>query len=56
MSENDERVYASVSEDMKTQIRVEAAKRDMSMSELLGEILEDEFDPEGNPKQPMTAD
>jgi plasmid stability protein len=56
MSEETERVYATVSEDLKKKVRVKAAKRDMSMSELLGEILEEKFGSEGNPKSPMTAD
>ena len=54
MGAKEERVYASVSEDLKKEIRVEAAKRDMSMSELLREMLEDEFG-EGNRKTVATA-
>jgi hypothetical protein len=53
MSEDPPRVYATVSEDLKREIRVEAAKRDMSMSQLLGKILEEEFGAEGNPNPAM---
>jgi HPt (histidine-containing phosphotransfer) domain-containing protein len=40
----DERIQTSVCEDVKTDFRVEAAKRDMDMSELLRELIHDFLD------------
>jgi len=40
----DERIQTSVSENVKTDFRVEAAKRDMDMSELLRELVHDFLD------------
>jgi plasmid stability protein len=50
MADKDERVYASVDEEFKRKLRIEAAKRDMSMSQLVRQILEEEFDDSGNPR------
>jgi len=58
MADDKKRIGFDVPEELKREIRVEAAKRDMHMSELLREILHEEFEvsPEGNPETPMAAD
>jgi predicted DNA binding CopG/RHH family protein len=56
MSQRDERVSTSVTPEFKQQIRMEAAKRGMTMSELVREVLEKEFAPaEGNQSRAPTA-
>jgi len=59
----EERLATSVDEETKTDFRVEAAKRDMDMSELLRELVHDFLEEEeseaesGNSKRMMqTAD
>lgn len=58
--ERSERIATSVTPEMKTQFRVEAAKRDMDMSELLRLIIQEwlaEEAGEGNVNRTMaTAD
>lgn len=54
----DDRIAVTMPEDLKRKIRIEAAKRDMSMAELAREILEEEFCA-GNPtgaRMMVTAD
>lgn len=49
MSEEfEERLTASVSPELKRKVRVEAAKRDMTMSEFVREVLESKF---GEPEE-----
>lgn len=48
MSEKSERISTSVEDDFKKALRIEAAKREMSMSELVREILEENFDPQAS--------
>jgi plasmid stability protein len=56
MADDKKRIGFDVPEELKREIRVEAAKRDMPMAELLREILQEEFDgTEGNPKTMPTA-
>jgi len=56
MTDKTERISTSVDEEFKRHLRIEAAKRDMTMSELVRELLEKEFDYQGNPKTQLTAD
>ena len=51
-----ERIAVTMDRDMKQRIRVEAAKRDMSMAELAREILEEEFGPGNRKAMTVTAD
>jgi len=53
MSEKTEKLGVGLTEEEKHKIRVEAAKRDMSMSELAREILLAELD---IPKEPEESD
>ena len=59
MSEKTEKLGVGLTKEEKKQFRIEAAKRDMSMSELAREILLSELegtDDEGNPNPtPATA-
>jgi plasmid stability protein len=58
MTEKTEKLGVGLTEDEKKRFRVEAAKRDMSMSELAREILLEgleEMDDEGNPNPPLTT-
>jgi len=58
--DRDEKLATNITEEKKRQFRVEAAKRDMNMSELLREIIDeflDESDSEtesGDEKNPKT--
>jgi plasmid stability protein len=57
MSDITEKLGVGLTEEEKKQFRVEAAKRDMSMSELARQILLkelEELDGEGNPNPPLT--
>lgn len=59
MTERNERVSASVDEEFKQQLRVEAAKRGVSMSELIREILAENLEGDsgnGDPAMATTAD
>ena len=56
--EHTERLSTSISEERKQQIRLEAAKRGMTMSQLVREILEEEFsdiDPDGGDEGKLTT-
>ena len=56
MADDKERIGFDVPEELKREIRVEAAKRDMPMSELLRDILREEFEfPEGNSTTKIAA-
>ena len=56
MTEKDERVSTSVNKEFKRALRVEAAKRDKTMSELVREILMENFEvEEGNGRMRTTA-
>ena len=57
MSDDKKRIGFDVPEELKREIRVEAAKRDMPMAELLREILREEFEvpSEGNPRTKIAA-
>jgi plasmid stability protein len=48
MGEDTERVAAEVSSDLKTEIRVAAARRDTSMAAVIRETLCDKFGPESD--------
>ena len=50
----DDRIQVTMPKELKREIRVEAAKRDVSMAELVREILEEEFGEVGN-RTMMTA-
>ena len=56
--EHTERLSTSISEERKQQIRLEAAKRGMTMSQLVREIREEEFsdiDPDGGDEGKLTT-
>jgi len=58
MSDKTEKLGVGLTKEEKQKFRVEAAKRDMSMSELARKILLDELEleetDEGNPNPPLT--
>jgi hypothetical protein len=57
MTDKTEKLGVGLTKEEKQRFRVEAAKRDMSMSELARRILLeelDEMDAEGNPNPPLT--
>jgi len=58
MTEKTEKLGVGLTKEEKQKFRVEAAKRDMSMSELARKILLDELEleetDEGNPNTPLT--
>jgi len=59
----DDRIQVTMPKELKKQIRVEAAKRDISMAELVRKVLQEEFEGFGecnggntNRMTPETAD
>ena len=54
MGDNQDRIAVTMDSELKKQIRVEAAKRDVSMAELARQILQEEFGT-GNRTTPSTA-
>jgi hypothetical protein len=57
MTDKTEKLGVGLTKQEKKQIRIEAAKREMSMSELARQIILDELEEleaEGNPNPPLT--
>lgn len=54
--ERDEYIGSNIPSDLKKKIRVEAARRDMDMSTLVYEILDDHFKPDDKSEDTSESD